>query len=640
MSEARDILLGRTPEEDENAGAGSPIRAALEVTQDRTPEDLLRAKALAQEAGVPEGVALADPDRVQREAVARTIEGNKRFAGWASEPDNAPFARADARALRQVYDNLLTAEEHRALLEADYNYGEKLVVALGQGANQVAVNVRANRLALLERKIQALETGEPETYRGPGGRPVQRPPRPVDPARLEKMKAEAGGLRAALVADRAADVPELGAESVLGNFGLDVARGAPQFLGSIAASLVGTPALGTAFMGSQIAGGQYLDLTEDGVSPDRALKAGLANAALQAPLEAINLGRFVKLLKAKGAVGRVLRAGEQTVSEVATETLQAIPELATDIWARAEKDGLGFADQAQKFADELPGALKRGAYEGLTLAPFALIGGLGGAVRAHREERNAQNFVERQLGLHADVDGTLTKKYAPGVLQAALMHSGPEMRQLVSLPVAELLTLRQAGTDILTPLGLSLEEVQTEAAKGGETGVAVPMAALHARLDADRFKAAAKIMRRSAEADSLTEAGKNGESTLANLKNLAGAHAAGAGLLDQEQANSELRARLRRGEAPAPSVASQPESVEGGVEVAGEAIIGETAAEAPAAPEVVYAKADVLEAYFQTAAQQMPEYDTEVLRADLLEGLGITPEAWEEAMTGGGDLEI
>ena len=62
-------------------------------------------------------------------------------------------------------------------------------------------------------------------------------------------------------------------------------------------------------MGSQIAGGQYLDLTEAGVSNDRARAAASLNAVAQSALEKVGLG---KVMGAGARAAKIATMGGKT----------------------------------------------------------------------------------------------------------------------------------------------------------------------------------------------------------------------------------------------------------------------------------------------------------------------------------------
>jgi hypothetical protein len=157
----------------------------------------------------------------------------------------------------------------------------------------------------------------------------------------------------------------------------DVVRMAPQIGAQIAATAAGGPAAGGAFMASQIAGSDYERLTKEGVEPERAFKASLADAAMQAPLEQIGMSKALSFWKPGKAATKILKsAGESGFVEWLTETLQQFPQEAAEIWAKTP--GEDNNKRVDMFVDRAWEAFKEGAYQGAVAAPFgAFVGGVG-----------------------------------------------------------------------------------------------------------------------------------------------------------------------------------------------------------------------------------------------------------------------
>ena len=277
----------------------------------------------------------------------------------------------------------------------------------------------------------------------------------------------------------------------LGNFMVDVQRQAPQFVAQIALSLgtaglgsAGSLAAGTAFMGTQIAGGQYAKLEGEGVDPDRAFRAALVDAALQAPLEALSVegiakGAFSKWIKAKlpKQAGKAITAETiflSAASEFLTEWVQQYPEAATEIWARHE--GLPAREQFGKLADDFWNITKEGIYQGLVAAPF---GAVGGGARVYADRLNERTTRAKLQQLESVVD-TVRKMdllgQSPENIENFIAHiSGDDV--LFAEPAA-LNRLFQSGDfspdQLETMLGVTPDQV-AEADQTGEM-VSVPLA--------------------------------------------------------------------------------------------------------------------------------------------------------------------
>jgi hypothetical protein len=158
----------------------------------------------------------------------------------------------------------------------------------------------------------------------------------------------------------------------------DVVRTGPQILTQIGTGLLTGPAGPTLLMGAQIAGSTYEQAVKNGVSPDRAAKAGIANAIMQAPLESLGINRALKFVKVRGTLLTKLKEAAMTLgNEWLTEFLQSYPEAATTIWAEnADETALSAVNKTIDQAVEIG---KRGAYEGAVVLPFTAIGMAGGA---------------------------------------------------------------------------------------------------------------------------------------------------------------------------------------------------------------------------------------------------------------------
>ena len=117
----------------------------------------------------------------------------------------------------------------------------------------------------------------------------------------------------------------------------------------------------------------------------------------------------------------------------------------------------------------------------------------------------ARRFADRQVAIHERVMQTQMRSLDAGATMSALEHMGPEMSENMVIPLDAAVALHQEGTDILTPLGLSLETAQDGAAKG--MSITVPLSAMHATLDSRQFRSAAEIMHRGDEAASAYDAG-------------------------------------------------------------------------------------------------------------------------------------
>lgn len=468
---------------------GSSIRAALEVADADgvTAQRVASARATALQLGLPDSVVEADLQYAQREAQARRIEQNSPFALWAARSkERAALARDDMDGLSGVF---ATA---RAFGESVAEFGDR---AMHWATFEAADDVRDMGRSLIHgaadfnRSLLGGAQALSDNLFGVGSAP----------SRMLASAQEWG---------KWARPGEVRADTRIGQLGYDFIRSAPQQLGNIMAAAA-NPAVALSLMGVQLGGGSYAELREQGVTPQRALVSGLANAVMQAPLEKLSLDRFMGIFNSasfRDTIGRTLGA---MGSEFVTEYLQKYPELVTNLWGLAEKQGTDPADQIAWFgrtlfdADTLAQANREAMYEGLI---GAMWGGLGGGVRvlsSRQARQQAQAFAEQNTALHDAVEASQTKQIAPDYMEDALDNASDVLAQSVYIPAQAALDLAGQGRDVLTPLGITLEEAQKAAASGVD--LEVKLSRVHARLDSAGMTAMNDILRQTPGAPNLRE---------------------------------------------------------------------------------------------------------------------------------------
>ena len=478
---------------------GQGVRAAFEASSDLSGQDVAESLRLAKSLGIPENIVLEQRDWAAQEEKARTIEKNSLLAQWAEKDrKNAAFVRDDPDALLDLFEDIQIErrdeenrrraweERHGSIRQTYVGPLEQIPMLLEEGLRDVGYSVGG----FISGAARFLGNG---TFTDSEGN--------VHPYRSNLLDSFADRVEKNLLEKRKADPARLQAETEIGGYAQDVIRQIPQ-LGAQILATVGTGGLGgVSFMGSQIAGGQYLDLRERGVEADRAFKAGLVNAALQAPLEQIGLGRFMNIFKATGGRAIAKRVLEGTGTEALTEYLQTYPESATELWALLHEDE-GAREWLDQFVAALPETHREGLYSAAVAAPFGLLGGLGRAAYDRTRAQEAETFVDREKALHAKVEATQVKKLSPESTESALRAGG--MTGNVMLPADKVLQLYQSGQDILTPLGLQEQDVIDAAQMGQE--LEIPRSRLHAMLDQPSFDAVVSFMRPVEDAMTLEEA--------------------------------------------------------------------------------------------------------------------------------------
>lgn len=172
-------------------------------------------------------------------------------------------------------------------------------------------------------------------------------------------------------------------DSAMMTYAEDFLRMTPQVVGQIATTMALGPVGGGLYIGNYIMGSSYLQYRKEGVEHDRALGAAFANAVMQVPLESFGMSRMTKYFHLrKKAYKNIKKLAEDLGTEWFTEFSQGVPDLMATVFAKgADKTQLEMVNQ---FTEQLGGALKQSAYEGLLTAPWALIGAGGQRMQRSR----------------------------------------------------------------------------------------------------------------------------------------------------------------------------------------------------------------------------------------------------------------
>ena len=263
---------------------------------------------------------------------------------------------------------------------------------------------------------------------------------------------------------------EVKAETAAGQFYYDLLQNAPQLAAQVGVAISTGGWSAAAFMGSQIAGGQYLDLTEAGVSNDRARAAASLNAVAQSALEKVGLGKVMgagaRAAKIATMGGKTKEVFKTALTEGITEWIQEYPDAAAEIWAK--NANLSTQEQILKFYQEFGEITKRGAYSG---AIGAVFGGLGGSVSI-AVDRNANRVMQEQAVRTAetmknskDVDITASKLVlnqtteekayvdAETLFTYAQANPNLDVKDTFDIEVSELQAAAVRGEDIEMPMG-------------------------------------------------------------------------------------------------------------------------------------------------------------------------------------------
>lgn len=262
---------------------------------------------------------------------------------------------------------------------------------------------------------------------------------------------------------------EVKAETAAGQFYYDLLQNAPQLAAQVGVAISTGGWSAAAFMGSQIAGGQYLDLTEAGVSNDRARAAASLNAVAQSALEKVGLGKVMgagaRAAKIATMGGKAKEVFKTALTEGITEWIQEYPDAAAEIWAK--NANLSTQEQILKFYHEFGEITKRGAYSG---AIGAVFGGLGGSVSI-AVDRNANRVMQEQAVRTAE-----TMKNSKDVdITASKLVLNQTTEEKAYVDAETLFTYAQANPnlDVKDTFGIEASELQAAAVRGED--IEMPM---------------------------------------------------------------------------------------------------------------------------------------------------------------------
>ena len=463
----------------------------------------------AQALGWSQNLVADNRDEADNLVAQQAISKSELFKSWAAEDaEKAAIAREDYAMLSQGF-NLLEAERKRQAL---LTWGERKGIQLERGTS----GLYQTFLGFGQLLYENAGNDDPIAERGLNDPLARRygfsgmaPSEEEVAANKARNAAKAQELSAA----RRASVEAMPAPLLDPSFFEDIMDQAPQVGAQIAGAVLGTLVAGPAggFMAStglmvpQIAGGQYARLRGEGVSPENAATASLLNAALQAPLESLGVGRALAPFWSKGWKSIVKASGIGALTEGATEFLQAFPEDFTYLLAHANERGDG--EWLQQFIDRLGGTAKQGLYEGAIGAFFGLFGGAGriGYEAAHAVR--AGQFREQMRTVYQSFENTKVKQQAPDIAQGIMEYGG--LGRDVYVDADQARTYYQADPTILEVLDVSEEQLNQAVALGQDLPVNLARITAYAK-DSGQFDAVINMTRDVPYAETVAEINREG----------------------------------------------------------------------------------------------------------------------------------
>jgi len=262
-----------------------------------------------------------------------------------------------------------------------------------------------------------------------------------------------------------------------------------------------------------------------------------------------------------------LRLGASTTNEGIEEGVQESVGILVKFLAEgAENQALGKEFNNELFTSKNAAQIWEAA-KGGAVAGFWMTGGpvVVSTALDVRSGRMAQAYADNLMNLYDRVEASSTKQLSPAHMQSALEFSGEAMREHVAMPADAMLELYQSGTDLISPLGFTEEQVTKAAAQGQD--FMVPVAKLPAYLDRQQMEAATRILRRVPEAMSATEAASLDGRVAQDAAKVVELYQSQAAELD---AMGQEKERLRQSATAAilgnPGLRAQVESLAGGVD--------------------------------------------------------------------------
>lgn len=442
--------------------APNPLINAREMTQGMDPQRTARVIGLSRSSGLPPRVVEQHMDELER----RQLISDEKLDQIQNQAPKTAALLSDQNFFAVAQNDI----DRLAALEgtiSQYRPGfwERLGTKWEESVQQLDDGIRGFALGALSSYVRGGEWEE-QTFGM----------QPVGPAKfLRELAREA---LAHVQAKHDIETERRGArllpaEGMAQQYLEDFVGASAPILATIGLGAVGGPAAGAAFMGTQIAGGDYLSRKEQGAGDIEAFTSGLADAALQAPLEAFSLGRFFNIFKATGGAQILKNVAVAMGSEFTTEFLQKFPEDLTEDLALADVRGQDVWEAAGTFLDGLDDTAKAGLYEGLLSLPWAIFGGAGQVVRDYSNLRASEQEQAILDTLTQDLSQTNLAQLDPVLYQEAVRVLGQGSAiENIYIPAPAFAALYgqdlAAQSEVLTSLGISSEAYQSAVSTGDE----------------------------------------------------------------------------------------------------------------------------------------------------------------------------
>lgn len=266
----------------------------------------------------------------------------------------------------------------------------------------------------------------------------------------------------------------------LEQLGIDIASGAGQLAGQAATTAITGGTGSMAFMGTQIAGNQYLDLRRQGVSAENARWPSITNALMQAPLERFGLEGILAKLPAKSVLReKAKRIAQAAITEGVTEWMQQYPEEITNLYALQPGDRNNPQERRKawfaagdEFIRNFGDITREGAYAGLI---GGMLGGFGGGVNVmfRSVDRQIRKQVHNELlqDTAKRIDNVKKSGISPDYARNVINANNPGDKIYVDGETMHQYMQSGNATEIAKNIGVTEAEVQKAAESGTDVAI-------------------------------------------------------------------------------------------------------------------------------------------------------------------------
>lgn len=243
----------------------------------------------------------------------------------------------------------------------------------------------------------------------------------------------------------------------------------PQYAAQLALAFL-NPAASVGFIGTQIAGQDYLDNTKAGASKERAFGAALSDSAVQSALEYLPIARLLKKMPEKISRGaKVKEVAIGAGAEGITEAVQQYPQDFFALWAKSANKSQ--EELMKSFFSNIGQTTEDALWSGALALPF---GGLGAGTKLllhNIQERRAAGLAQNLDQQVSIIASSPLLKISPEVIEKHLDEVTDGANVFVD-PEAMVL-FQSENPKLAEELGVSEKQVEEALATGAMVEIPV-----------------------------------------------------------------------------------------------------------------------------------------------------------------------